>query len=208
MDPVDTYTSVFYTIVAYLMYRMAKGQPKVIRNIAWIPFAVTFGSILFHASFTYTFLIADFLGIFYLNFYGINLNLVRLGRLEESKVAGHALWTTLGYGFLMAVMYKIHLHTGLLMIPILGVFMWTEYKSWKIEPDTRYKYYWLAILFSGVGYIFMLIENPPFRFGCVPGPLYGKLQLHTVWHFMSATSMICIFKFYNQKSITKKLKFL
>lgn len=205
IDPVDTFTSFFYSVVAFIIYQQAKNGPKELKNIAWIPLVVTVGSILFHASFTYTFLVADFLGIFYLNFYGINLNFTRLGKLDKSKIASNALWTTLGYGVLMALMYKLKIHSGLLMIPILGIFIWSEWRCSKIEPDMKYKYYFLAVLLSALGYACMLIEGPPLRIGCLPGPLEGKVQLHTIWHLLSAASMVCIFKFYNQETVRKKL---
>ncbi len=204
VDPVDTYTSIFYTFVALFMYFQSKKSPKVIRNIAWIPFVVTFGSILFHASFTYTFLVADFLGIFYLNFYGIHLNFVRLGKVDKSKVAKMAFGATVIYGILMALLYKAKIHSGLLMVPILFVYLQSEWRCSKIEEGVSYKPYFGAIILAGLGYLAMLVEGPPLRLGCLPGPWQGKLQLHTIWHLMSALSMVCVFNFYNQEVLRGK----
>lgn len=178
----------------------AKDSPLVIKRIAWIPFVVTFGSILFHMSFTYVFLVADFLGIFYLNFYGIHLNFLRLGKVDSGKVGKLALAATLIYGVLMSVLYKVMIHTGLLMIPILFVFMQSEWRCSRQEEGVHYRPYFAAILFAGLGYLAMLAEGPPLHLGC-SGPWQGKLQLHTVWHLMSALSMVSVFEFYNQKGL-------
>lgn len=205
VDPVDTYTSFFYTLISIYMFYLGKDSPKLIKRIAWIPLVLTVGSILFHASFTFVFLVADFLGIFFLNFYGIHLNFVRLGKVEKDKVLKLSLAATFIYGILMAAFYQTKIHSGILMIPILFVFLQSEWRCHKIEEGVRYKHYFLATLFSGLGYIAMLVEGPPLRLGCLPGPLEGKLQLHTVWHFMSGLSMISVFKFYNQKALHSKL---
>lgn len=204
VDPVDTYSSVLYIFVAIYMAWRAKESPKIIKRIAWIPLFLTIGSILFHASFTYTFLVADFLGIFFLNFYGIHLNFLRLGKVDASKVLKMSLAATFIYGILMAVLYKAKIHSGILMIPILFVYMQSEWRCSRGEEGVNYKPYFAAIILAGLGYTAMLVEGPPLRLGCLPGPWQGKLQLHTIWHLMSALSITNVFEFYNQKAFHKK----
>lgn len=203
LDPVDTYTSAFYLFSSYFIYREAKSAPRILKNIAIIPIFVTIGSILFHMSFTFTFLVADFLGIFFLNFYGIFLNLTRLKKLNPSKVPLYSFYGTLIYAVLMALTYHYHIHSGLLMLPILAVYLGSEWLCSRKEDGTSYRSYWMAFFLIAGGYMAMLIEGPPLRLGCVNGPFKGYLQLHSVWHLFSATSMIFVFRFYNQRSLKR-----
>ncbi len=201
LDPIDTYTSVFYLISALFIYREAKSSPKVLRNIAIIPLFVTFGSVLFHMSFTYTFLVADFLGIFYLNFYGIFLNFRRLKKVSLIRIPLYSFFWTAFYAFLMAISYRYRIHSGLLMIPILGVFLGSEWMCFQREEGVNYRPYLKAFFLIAGGYTAMLIEGPPLRLGCLEGPFKGMLQLHSVWHLLSASSMVFVFRFYNQLAL-------
>lgn len=204
-DPIDTYSSIFYVIVSLILFKMAKKAPPILRHIAYVPMVVSVGSVLFHMSFTFVFLVADFLGIFYLNFYGINLNFARLGKVEPSKVAKLSLGGTLLWGFLMAFTYQFKFHSGLLMVPLLFVFLLSEWRCFQRERGVSYKSYGGAFVLCTLGYICMLLEGPPMRIGCLPGPLFGKVQLHTLWHLLSASSMIFVFRFYNQAPIKEAL---
>lgn len=203
-DPVDTYTSVFYTMASVILYFMAKksNSPKAIKNIALIPLLVTFGSVIFHMSFTFVFLVLDFLGIFLLNFYGIGLNYMRLGKMKRKDVIRFSWACTILYAFMMAVVYKAHIHSGLLMVPILFVFFRSEYLCFKREEGVNYKPYLQATVLTLIGYVAFLLEGPPLRLGCEE-PWVGKLQLHSIWHFFSAFSMIYVFRFYNQEKLRK-----
>lgn len=204
-DPVDTYSSIFYLIAGFILLRMSKKSPPIIKNIAYIPFVLTLGSILFHMSFTYVFLIADFLGIFYLTFYGISLNLTRLNAIKPTKVGKYSLIGTLVWAMLMIVSYPLKIHSGLIMVPLLITFLSSEWLCYKKTSGVNYKNYWIAFALCCLGYICMLLEGPPLRLGCRPGIFFGKLQLHGLWHLLSATMIIFVFRFYNQKSITTLL---
>ncbi|GEM_PF-5356828 len=206
LDPIDTYSSFFYTIVAVIIYFQGKHSPKALRQMAWIPFFLTFGSILFHMSFTYIFLVADFLGIFFLSFYGINLNFVRLGKVEKTKVIRLSMAGTILYGLLMALLYSIKVHTGLLMLPLLFILIQSEWRCFKLEKEVDYSTYKMALALIVLGYIAMLLEGIPFQLGCLEGPFKGKLQLHLIWHLFSAISMVLIFRFYNQEGIRKSFQ--
>lgn len=203
LDPIDTYSSFFHTIAALVIFYQGKHSPKVLRQLAWIPLIITIGSILFHMSFTYAFLIADFMGIFFLNFYGINLNFARLRKVDKEKVFRLSLGLSVIYGLMMALTYKARVHTGLLMIPILFILLQSEWRCFKKNKEANYKHYFIAVGLTALGYVAMLLEGPPFRLGCVEGALKGKLQLHLIWHLLSATSIVFIFKFYNQKALRK-----
>jgi len=205
VDPIDTYSSVFYLIAGFILLKMAKRSPPAIRNIAYIPFVLTIGSILFHMSFTYVFLIADFIGIFYLSCYGISLNLSRLGVIDASKIVPYSFVGTLIWSTVMAIAYPLKIHSGLFMVPLLVTFLSSEWLCSKKHPEVNYRDYAIAVFMCSVGYICMLLEGPPFRLGCHPGQFFQKLQLHALWHFLSAAMMIFVFRFYNQKPIIKSL---
>lgn len=205
LDPIDTYSSFFYFIVGFILLKMAKNSPPLIKNIAYIPFILTLGSILFHMSFTYVFLIADFIGIFYLSFYGISLNLVRLEAMDSSKVVKYSLVATLLWSTVMAVAYPLKIHSGLFMVPLLVTFLSSEWLCSRRHLKVNYRDYFIAVSMCGVGYLCMLLEGPPLRLGCLPGEFFEKLQLHAIWHFLSATMMIFVFRFYNQQAIVDSL---
>jgi hypothetical protein len=203
-DPVDTYSSLLYIFASLLIFKEAKrGAPPILRNIGYIPIVVALGSILFHMSFTFTFLVADFLGIFFLNFYGIFLNFRRLNIVAREKIGLYSFIGTVIYAILMGLTYQLNIHSGLLMLPLLFVYLSSEVICYRQEEGVSYKSYWTAFLLISFGYGAMLIEGPPFRLGCLIGPYYGKVQLHTIWHFLSALSMIFIFRFYNQEGIKR-----
>ncbi|MCR9206023.1 MAG: hypothetical protein NXH75_15680, partial [Halobacteriovoraceae bacterium] len=89
--------------------------------------------------------------------------------------------------------------------PILAVFLYSEWLCSRKENGVSYKDYGIAFALCTAGYLCMLIEGPPMRLGCLPGPLEGKLQLHSLWHLLSASSMIFVFRFYNQLPIKEAL---
>jgi len=103
----------------------------------------------------------------------------------------------------MGLTYQLNIHSGLLMLPLLFVYLSSEVMCYRQEEGVSYKSYWTAFFLISLGYGAMLIEGPPFRLGCLVGPYYGKIQLHTIWHFLSALSMIFIFRFYNQEGIKR-----
>lgn len=204
-DPIDTYSSIFYLIVSFILLYKAKSYPVVLKRIAYIPFFVALGSTLFHMSFTFVFLVADFLGIFFLNFYGVSLNLARLKKIELKNVLSLSLLSTFFWGVLMVLVYRFKVHTGILMIPVIVSLTLTEYLCWRKEKNIFYKNYIIAFILCLAGYVCMLLEGVPFRYGC-SGAMLGKLQLHSLWHLLSSISMFYIFKFYSQKTICEQLQ--
>lgn len=194
-DPVDTWSSLLYLIPSLWMFlktRDDKSSP--LANMYLIPIFISVGSILFHTSFTYVFLMADFFGIFILNFFCLGMNAYRLGinngkSLVLKSMGLAALWTTTMLGT-----FYFGLSSGLTMIPpILGT-LYLEMRCFKTEQETNYFHFFLGGFLIILGYILMLIEGKPWHIGCF-NPI---LHLHTWWHVFSAISMIFIFNFYLQ----------
>ncbi len=199
-DPVDTWSSLVYLLAAYWMYQKSKSlKDSPLSKMYWIPILITIGSILFHTSFTYIFLMADFFGIYTLNFFCMGLNSMRLGSTNGRHVLLKALCFSMIWTFSMLITHRYALSSGLTMIPpILGT-LWLEIRCLKHDTNTRYLNFFIAGFLITGGYIVMLLEGKPWHIGC-NGPY---LHLHTWWHLLSAISMIFIFKFYLQFNLRK-----
>lgn len=197
-DPVDTFTSIFYFFIGLYLYRMSRREPKSIQKHFYIiTFIVTLGSILFHMSFSYVLLMADFLGIFILSFYSIGLNLIRLGQIKKDGFYQKVFLAGLLYLVTMVISYQVKFHSGILMIPLILLTLLTEIQAWRKDQQVNYKYLILTTISLSLGYICMLLEGAPFRVGCYQTAYY----LHSFWHLLSALSFVFIFKFYQQFKI-------
>ncbi|TNF25266.1 MAG: hypothetical protein EP319_16590 [Deltaproteobacteria bacterium] len=203
-DPVDTWSSFLYLVAAYWIYQKSRRlEDSPLKSFYLIPVIITFGSILFHTSFTYIFLMADFFGIYTLNFFCMGLNRVRLGGTDNrhvfiKSIGFSAIWT-----FSMLLTHHFKLSSGFTMIPPIITTLILELRCFKSEQNTQYKNFFIAGTFITAGYVMMLLEGKPWHIGCD-----GQyMQLHTWWHLLSALSMVFIFKFYLQfyRSIDKKL---
>lgn len=200
-DPMDTWSSLFYVLVSIWIYRKSKAyRSSALGQMYLIPLLISVGSILFHMSFTYIFLMADFFGIFTLNFYCLNLNRLRLSGTQNSSILTQSILFSSIWVLSLLMTFSLKLSSGLTMIPPILVTLWLELRCYKSEKKSSYVNFWPAVFFIITGYIFMLLEGKPWHMGCF-GPV---LHFHTLWHFFSAVSIVFIFKFYLQFSVTNR----
>jgi hypothetical protein len=199
-DPADTYTSFFYLIIGLLIYLKSKYYNQSIQNKFYIiPIIITIGSILFHMSFTFVLLMADFIGIFILSFYCIGMNLLRLKKIKCNRFYTRIYCAGFLYTFLMVLNYNIF-HSGLLMIPLLSYAAYLEFKCFKANANINYKYFIISVSSASTGYLFMLLEGKPFHIGCFGTPYY----FHSIWHAMSAICFYYLYLFYDQFNLKYK----
>lgn len=197
----DTWSSLFYVLVSIWIYRKSKAyRSSALGQMYLIPLLISVGSILFHMSFTYIFLMADFFGIFTLNFYCLNLNRLRLSGTQNSSILTQSILFSSIWVLSLLMTFSLKLSSGLTMIPPILVTLWLELRCYKSEKKSSYVNFWPAVFFIITGYIFMLLEGKPWHMGCF-GPV---LHFHTLWHFFSAVSIVFIFKFYLQFSVTNR----
>ena len=112
-DTMDTWTSLFYTAVSFWMYYKSKNYRKSpLGQLYLVPLIITLGSILFHISFTYIFLMADFFGIFTLTFYCLNLNRLRLSEVKKPIMRQSIIFSSI-WIFSMLITYFLNLAVDL-----------------------------------------------------------------------------------------------
>jgi hypothetical protein len=200
-DPADTYSSLFYFAVALLLFIKSRSKQFSGQSQFYaIPILITIGSILFHMSFSFVFLMADFFGIFMLTFYCIAMNLIRLKIIGISYFYRRIFIAAALYTSTMIIAYKFHFHSGVLMIPLLIVLAVLENKCFKTNKNIDYKSFIIGCSLAFIGYVFMLLEGKPFHMGCAGTALY----FHSVWHLFSACSFYYIFLFYQQFNLISK----
>ncbi len=200
-DPADTYTSFFYLLAAYLIYLKSRSSKGTIQYYFYlIPVIITVGSLLFHMSFTYIFLMADFIGIFILTFYCLAMNLLRLDQMKTGHFLKKVYAVGFFYMFSMIISYKINIHSGVLMIPPLAYTAYLEIKCFRLHKNIQYKNFLIGCSLAFIGYLFMLFEGIPFHIGCEGTPFY----FHSIWHLLSAISFYFIYLFYEQFNIRYK----
>ena len=190
--PANTWSNLAYFVVAYWIWREARGASRELR--AFAPALVLLGaaSFAFHASYTFAFQVADFVGMYLVLFLFIVLNLRRAGVVTVRTQTAWYAGGVAAFTAVMLAMAHLHLPYQSLVLVLAAVIGAQEARLAGTHPDRReLRRAWA--LFAAA---FTCSALDLTRCWCDPSNHW--LQGHAVWHVLSALGLHRGFRYYLQ----------
>lgn len=193
--PANTWSNLAYFLVAYLIWRHARttgGGPRALVWLAPAMAAMGAGSFLYHASYTFVFQVADFVGMYLVLWLFIAINLRRAG---IATVRTQTMWYVGGVSACTAILFvmaRLHLpyQSLILMLAVtLGV---QEVSLRSRSPHAAYRE--LALAWSLLAAAFACSAADLAHVWCDPHNHW--LQGHACWHLLSAAGLYRGYLFY------------
>lgn len=186
--PANTWSNLAYFLVAWLIYRMARGQD--FSRLALAMAAMGAGSFAYHASCTFALQVVDFVGMYAVIWLFIAWNLRRAGAAVSAGVA----WTTgvVGCTAVLFLMARLALPYQSLILVLAGVLAVQEARLWKRDPTADYRELaWAWILLAAA-----LACSAADISGVWCDPTNHWLQGHACWHVLSAAGLYRAARYY------------
>lgn len=201
--PANTWSNLAFIILGLLMWRMAARSGRrsmLLFGPASIVTGVT--SLLYHASYTFVFQFADFVGMFVFLDLVVSFNQRRLGTISAAnhakvyvaEVVVSSLLVPLCFwiGFPIQALVLISIVWGLGLEAQL--FRRARANTSGSGDRTRYKWLLAGVGCAVLGITCSLLDKT----GVWCDPHDHVIQGHAAWHLLTASSLMCLYLFYNQ----------
>ena len=194
-EPANTWSNLFYLVLTILLIKESQKIKNIeLKKIVPAIFLMGLFSFIYHASFNFFTQFFDFLGMFLMINFFIGLNLVRLKKLKSDAFNKFYLFSNIFFSALVVIFYIVHVPIQSLVIIQALFLIFSELTLKKMEPETLYKNFAIAICFILSAATFSILDVS--RVLCSPDNHY--FQGHATWHLLSAISLFFAFKFYGQ----------
>ena len=197
VEPANSWSNLAYLVVAFVLWREVRVWSRSGQDTSWLTlfppaaFAVGLTSFVYHASYTFVFQIADFIGMFVFIGLPLALNLHRLWKWNIRRV-----WLAIVCSgtLLVVLLYlaglPIQVIVALLILAVVASEIALRRRS--SRPELPSGSFLLALALLSVAGVFSLLDVT--RLWCQP--THPFLQGHAIWHLLSATSMVPLFYYY------------
>lgn len=188
-QPANTLSSAAYFVAAYLIRKHLRKE-KSGRDLASLCLMIGFGSILAHASGARIFSVLDHFGQYALCSYILSIG---IQRAQGRKCSAPAHWLFVISSALIAMLPLLfNKSLGVVIFALLGG------SSILIELNNRMRFAgsWVSfdrgVIALGLGLFIYKIDSEKY----VCSPSNHLIQGHSIWHLLSAFSIIYLAKFY------------
>lgn len=189
-QPSNTFSSfIFFVIAFFILRRGLKTRFTPSIAIGTVTVFIGFASTLAHATHLKVFGFTDFTFQYLLIFVLIWLNFRRLNGPSELSILPFvpAAWLVSGI-----IQWNFPQTSLLLYGAFFLALLYTEWRVYRIQPQTSYKNYFLCALILGLGAIAFFLDFS--RIVCDPNDHF--FQMHAVWHILAGVSLIFLDRHY------------
>ena len=189
--PSNTWSNLAYIVVAWMVLQRGGGPMHRWFALALVFVGVT--SFMFHASYTLAYQFGDFLGMFAFCALPLAVNLRRAGYLSKARQSLVIFFMIAAGTAAMLLMYKYELNYQLIVVAfIIGTIFLECLICTRNRPRRpRRRELYNALMLLAVAFAFSLSDM--LRVYCRP---HSVLQLHAIWHIVSAFALLRLYVFY------------
>lgn len=199
-EPANTWSNLGYLIVGIaVLYLGIKNKHNFqLKQFGPIIFFMGAMSFFYHQSNFYGSQVLDFVGMFFFVGWAIGMNLIRLGKLEKSKLIGFNIGLGLALTALMHIMYRTGIKFQVIVLLAGFTILGTEIMARKLVK-VQYNWFIATIVTLIVAFGFSISDGQ--RIWCDPTQHGWFSQGHAVWHWVAAIGMFTIYKHYAQAAL-------
>ena len=201
-QPMNTWTNVFYILIALYIIRLARNnvsdRNELTRNqsfsylFAFGCILTGLGSMFFHASLTYFGNWIDIMGMYFIAVFLILYNYSRIYHLTLQKMM---IWyTSLILFFGVLIYMKAEINNVLFGFVVLGFVISAVVVQRKLKTKSKTIYLWLAIISYYTGSTFWILDKEGIL--CAPN---SWMQGHALWHILSGTAVLLIYHYFRSE---------
>ena len=152
-------------------------------------------------SYTYTFQIFDFIGMFFICATMISLNLIRMRSIEVTSLAKSFLSIVLMSSVTFATFSILHIPVQIIIALLVGAIVFTEFRARKVQRVEKPLFFKTALGFLAGAVTFSLLDVT--RTWCNPESI---LQGHSIWHLFTAVALLQMGLYYSQWDFSKDFR--
>lgn len=194
-EPANTWSNLVYLVLTIWAYYQVKDkEDKLLMKFVPAFFFMGLFSFVYHASYNFFSQWFDFVGMFLMTGLFISLNLNRMKVLSRAKLMKFYLFFNIFFGGLVIIFYLTYVPIQSLIAVQALFLMFSEFKLRDNLHQTNYKPFIASIILILVAATFSILDVT--RVFC--DPHNHLVQGHAIWHFFSAVSLACAFKYYSQ----------
>ncbi|MBY0516655.1 MAG: ceramidase [Bacteriovoracaceae bacterium] len=188
-EPANTWSNLLYILIPLIIWQFYKKQLQGgLRSYPVVIFIMGAGSLIYHASNFYPTQILDFFGMFLFTGWCIGMNLIRLKKLQESKLSLFFLSYSLILTLLLHLMYISKIKFQMIILIAGLVIIATELMA---HAQTR-KWLFASLGLLIVAFGFSISDGS--RLWC--SPTNHMIQGHAIWHLVAGVAMFTIWLHY------------
>ena len=200
-EPANTYSNFAYIVVAILL-ALVTTKKQADSDLSMFPrllFFLGLASGFYHASNHYLSQLGDFLLMYLYIFWGMTINLKRMGKINDGNKYYFFGGFTVLFMVLTHFLYLSYLPIQYLIIVATAFFLFSEFQV-RHHKSVNYRYLFLGLGFIAAGEVFSIMDLK--RIFC--NPQDHIIQGHAIWHLLSAIGLGISF-FHFAQEIPKKL---
>ncbi|HMV45691.1 MAG TPA: ceramidase domain-containing protein [Leptospiraceae bacterium] len=197
-QPSNTWSNLAYIFIGfYLIWKNKNDSISSLKLVGPMAIATGIASFLYHASFTFFFQFFDLSSMYLFSTMILSMNLKRAKIIKKEYQHGTQ-FIILAASMLLLYIFK-PFGIPIFALQVLAGLILEFYIFRKMKEEITYSYYKLSLLFLVLAFVAWTVD---FR-RIICDPMNHILQGHAVWHILSSSCFLFLYKFYSQEKLEK-----